>query len=191
MEDNKNLNTEEVVETNTTDNNNTDDELFSKLDEILAKRSNGIVKSVLKDNGIEDAEIGEILSRYKASKQTAKTKEAEAMTALQTKNAELTKKLFDIELNNTAKKVAAEIGLSEDKISYAMKLADIKTATKDGNIDNEALKSALTDVLNNIPEFKTKTTNEDKPMIRKVGVEDKEPQTTDHISKVRKMVGLS
>ena len=198
MEDNKNTNTNtEVIksgtgtETPAIDNNKTDEELFAKFDEILAKRSQGIIKSVLKDNGTEDAEIGEILSRYKASKQTAKTKEAEALSTLKTQNAELTKKLFDIELNGAAAKVAAEIGMDADKLPYAMKLADTTKAISDGNVDSEALKSALEDVLKNIPEFKSKSTQEDKSTIRKVGVENQEPETTDAISKMRKALGFT
>lgn len=197
MEDNKNTNTNtEVIETGAgtetpaVDNNKTDEELFAKFDEILAKRSQGIIKSVLKDNGTEDAEIGEILSRYKASKQTAKTKEAEALSTLKTQNAELTKKLFDIELNGAAAKVAAEIGMDADKLPYAMKLADTTKAISDGNVNSEALKSALEDVLKNIPEFKSKSTQEDKSTVRKVGVENTEPETIDTMNKMRKVFGL-
>lgn len=194
MEDNKNTNTEEVIETGKetpVGSNKTDAELFAKFDEILAKRSQGIIKSVLKDNGTEDAEIAEILGRYKASKQTAKTQEQEAFTTLKTQNEELTKKLFDIELNGAAAKVAAEIGLDASKLSYAMKLADMTQATNDGKINSDALKSALEDVLKNIPEFKSKqTTQEDKGGVRKVGADHQEPETTDAISKMRKALGL-
>lgn len=190
MEDNKNLNTEtEVVETNTeTTNNNTDEELFALIDKVLARREAGITKSALKDNGMQDDEISEVISRYKASKQSAKDKAAEEMTALKTKNAELEKKLFNIDLDKAAAKAAAEIGMNSEKISYAMKLADTTKAVKDGKIDEAELKSALEDVLKNIPEFKNK--GKEETTIRKVGVEDKEPETTDATSKMRKALGL-
>lgn len=193
MEDNKNTNTEEVVETNTnteTTDSKTDAELFALLDKVLAKRETGLAKSALKDNGMADDEISEVISRYKASKQTAKAQEAEALSTLQRQNAELTKKLFDIELNGAAATVAAEIGLDASKLSYAMKLADTTKAVNDGKIDNDALKSALEEVLKNIPEFKSKTTQEDKGGIRKVGADHQEPETTDAISKMRKALGL-
>lgn len=188
MEENKNLNIETDAE-NKENNNAADTELFAKLDEILEKRSKSIIKSVLKDNGTEDAEIGDILTRYKASKQTAKTKDAEALSALQTKNAELTAKLFNIELNKAAEKAATEIGMNKEKLQYAMRLADTTAAVKDGNIDNEALKSALENVLKDIPEFKAKQ-EEESPTIRKVGVENKEAETIDSLSKMRKAIGL-
>ena len=187
MEENKNLNIETDAENK--ENNATDTELFAKLDEILEKRSKSIIKSVLKDNGTEDAEIGDILTRYKASKQTAKTKEAETLSALQTKNAELTAKLFNIELNKAAETAAAEIGMNKEKLNYAMRLADTTTAVKDGNINSEALKSALENVLKDIPEFKAKQEVE-SPTIRKVGVENKDAETIDPISKMRKAIGL-
>ena len=187
MEENKNLNIETDAENK--ENNATDTELFAKLDEILEKRSKSIIKSVLKDNGTEDAEIGDILTRYKASKQTAKTKEAETLSALQTRNAELTAKLFNIELNKAAETAATEIGMNKEKLQYAMKLADTAAVVKDGNINNEALKSALENVLKDIPEFKAKQEVE-SPTIRKVGVENKDAETIDPISKMRKAIGL-
>lgn len=189
MENNNIVNTEEVIETEQNKTTNADEELFAKLDEILEKRSKGIIKSVLKDNGTEDAEIGEILNRYKASKQSAKTKEAETLSTLQSQNAELSKQLFDIKLNELALKVAAEIGMNVEKLPYAMKLADVNKAVNDGNIDNEALKSALEDVLKNIPEFKSKQEDKDHE-IRRIGVENNETETTDAISKMRKALGL-
>ena len=194
MEDNiKNTNTEEVVETNTdttTTTNKTDEELFALLNKVLEKRETNLAKSVLKDNGMADDEISEVVSRYKASKQSAKNKEAEELSTLKTQNAELTKKLFDIELNGAAAKVAAEIGLDVAKLPYAMKLADTTQAIKDGSINSEALKGALEDVLKNIPEFKSKSTQEDKSTVRKVGAQNQEPETVDAISKMRKALGL-
>lgn len=194
MEDNKITNTEDVVETNTntdTTTTKTDEELFALLNKVLEKRETSLAKSVLKDNGMADDEIGEVISRYKASKQSAKTKEAEALSTLKTQNAALTQKLFNIELDTAAKTIAAEIGMDSEKLAYAMKLADTTKAVKDGNIDNAELKSALEKVLNDIPEFKAKTTEDPgNNSVRKVGVEDKDPETTDAISKMRKALGL-
>ena len=94
-------------------------------------------------------------------------------------------------MNGAAAKVAAEIGLDIEKLPYAMKLADTTKAISDGKVNSEALKGALEDVLKNIPEFKSKTTQEDKGTVRKVGVQNEEPETTDAISKMRKALGLS
>ena len=192
MEDVKNTNVEtEVVETNTeTTTTKTDAELFALLNKVLEKKETSLAKSILKDNGMADEEIGEVISRYKASKQSAKTQEAEALTALKAQNAELTKKLFDIELNGAAAKAAAEIGMDSSKLSYAMKLADTTKAVNDGKIDNDALKSALEEVLKNIPEFKSKTTQENTG-VRKVGVQNEEPETIDSLSKFIKARGLT
>ena len=87
--------------------------------------------------------------------------------------------------------MAAEIGMDADKLPYAMKLADTTKAISDGNVNSEALKSALEDVLKNIPEFKSKSTQEDKGTVRKVGAQGQEPETTDAISKMRKALGFT
>lgn len=192
MENIQNNQNTEVVEntTETTDITKTDEELFALLDKVLAKRETGLAKSALKDNGMADDEISEVISRYKASKQTAKDKTAEEITALKNRNAELEKQLFDIDLNKAAKKAAKEIGMNVEKLSYAMKLADTKNIVKDGKIDETELKSALENLLKDIPEFKTKKEAEG-PVVRKVGVENKEPETEDALSKMRKAFGLS
>ena len=43
------------------------DEIFQKLDAILDKRSDGLAKSALKDNGINESEISEIVTAYPPS----------------------------------------------------------------------------------------------------------------------------
>ena len=46
------------------------DEIFSKLDAILDKRADGLAKSALKDNGVEESEAADIVKAYREQKQT-------------------------------------------------------------------------------------------------------------------------
>lgn len=181
-----------AVETKTDSSNaQSETELFAKLDEILEKRSNGIIKSILKDNGTEDTEVADILTRYKASKQAKKSQDAEEVAKLKTRNAELSKKIFDAELDKKAAKVAEEIGLSKDKLSYAMKLADMTKAINGDTINGDELKAALEKVLSDIPEFKHKPDNLGAVYgVRKAGVERKEQDPTDPTDMLRKAIGI-
>lgn len=166
-------------------------ELFTKLDEILEKRSNSIVKSILRDNDVEDNEVGEILTRYKAYKKSSKTKDAENLSRLQAENDELSKKLFSIELDSAAAKVADEIGLNRDKLSYAMKLADTTKAINGKTINTDELKASLVKVLEDIPEFKKPdTTSTNNNPVRKVGVEKKVQEPIDKTEMLRKAMGI-
>lgn len=163
-------------------------ELFKKLDDIIEKRSQGIIKSVLKDNGIEDSDIGEIVAKYKEAKKAGKEKSVNDMQSLKAKNSALESELLNIKLNNNAATIATEIGLDTKKLTYAMKMADLNGVVNDGAIDSAKLKDALTKVLTDIPEFKS--TNENQG-IRKIGAETKEPETIDAISKWRKAMGIN
>lgn len=185
----ENTTVKNTTETYAEDNAQADAELFALLDKVLEKRSTGIAKSALKDNGMADDEISEVISRYRASKQTAKTKEAETLAELQKRNEELTKKLFDIDLNNAAVKAATKIGMNSEKLKHAMKLADLNKAVKDGKIDEAAVESALADVLKDIPEFAIKQGVEG-PVVRKVGVADKEPDKKNPFAALNKAFGL-
>lgn len=131
------------------------DEIFKKLDSILDKRTEGIAKSALKDNGYEDAEMKDILTQYRASKQ-AKTQEAEnQLSALQTENAQLKATMQEKDLNNEALTQARSLDVDDKTVPYLIKLADLKTCIDDkGNVDGAKVKAALEKVLNDVPSLK-------------------------------------
>ena len=52
------------------------DEIFSKLDAILDKRSDGLAKSALKDNGVDEGEIADIVKAYRDQKQNKAAEQA-------------------------------------------------------------------------------------------------------------------
>ena len=58
------------------------DAIFAKLDAILDKRSDGIGRRALVDNGIAEAEAKEIVAAYRQQKGAAAQRKAEAMSAL-------------------------------------------------------------------------------------------------------------
>ena len=59
------------------------DELFQKLDAILDKRSDGLAKSALKDNGIDETEIADIVKAYREHKQGEANKQATQLSDAQ------------------------------------------------------------------------------------------------------------
>lgn len=131
------------------------DEIFNKLDSIVAKRMEGITKSALKDNGYEDAEMKEILSQYRASKE-AKSQEAEnQLSALQTENAQLKQAFQQEKLNNEALTQARALSVDEKTIPYLIKLADLNNCVDDkGNVTADKVKTALEKVLSDVPQLK-------------------------------------
>lgn len=131
------------------------DEIFKKLDAVLDKRSEGITKSVLKDNGYEDAEMKDILTQYRASKQ-AKANEADnTITTLTNENTQLKATLQRERLNNEALKQAGALNVDDKTVPYLIKMADLsKCLTDKGEVNSEEVKKALETVLNDIPSLK-------------------------------------
>ena len=131
------------------------DEIFKKLDSILDKRSEGIAKSALKDNGYEDAEMKDILTQYRASKQ-AKTQEADnAISTLTDENAKLKATLQRERLNNEALVQARTLDVDDKTAPYLIKMADLKSCIDDkGEVNGDSVKKALEAVLNDIPSLK-------------------------------------
>lgn len=145
----------QAQETNVASSNVNYDEIFKKLDSILDKRSEGIAKSALKDNGYEDAEMKDILTQYRASKQA---KASEADNQINTLNAELQKAqtlLKKERLDNEALKQAGALGVDEKTVPYLIKMADLSKCLDDkGNVNADGVKQALEKVLTDIPGLK-------------------------------------
>lgn len=131
------------------------DEIFNKLDAVLDKRSEGITKSVLKDNGYEDAEMKDILTQYRASKQ-AKANEADnQISTLTNENTQLKATLQKERLDNEALLQARALNVDDKTVPYLIKMADLsKCLDEKGNVKPDAVKTALETVLNDIPSLK-------------------------------------
>lgn len=191
--ENKNVNAATETEPNVgaeTEKNN--DALFQKLDDILAKRSEGIAKSILKENGIDNDELKDILNEYKQHK-AAKTKTVETEIAeLKRVNAELNQKIKTGERNAVINKAATELGISSDNLKYVTKLADLTNIEKDGKVDVEAVKAALKSVIDEVPAFKGETKTEpEKTGFVKVGSQKTEETKDDlEANRIRKLMGL-
>ena len=171
-----------------TEQNN--DALFQKLDEILTKRSDGIVKNILKENGVEDGELKNILAEYKQSKES-KSKATETEIAnLRKTNEELNAKLRNSEKSAIITKQADELGITKDNLKYVEKLADFSNIEKDGQFDEDAIKSALQKVLDEVPAFKVTKTETENGFV-KVGSQKSEQTKEDlEANRLRKLMGL-
>ena len=131
------------------------DEVFSKLDEILEKRANGLAKSVLKENGVDESEIADIVKAYREQKQNKANDQATALSEAQTQIAALTKQLNDRDINDAFSVAALELGVDAKQLPYVTRLA-----SKDGilgadnKVDAEKVKEAINKVLEDVPALK-------------------------------------
>lgn len=137
------------------------DDLFAKLDSILDKRSDGLAKSALKDNGIEESEIAEIVKAYRAQKASTAQKQADDLTNAQARVAALEKEIADRDLTATLTDVALnELKLDPKIAPYATRLVDRSTIVDAaGKPDAAKTKEALEKVLTDIPALKNEGNN--------------------------------
>lgn len=131
------------------------DEIFAKLDAILDKRSEGLAKSALKDNGIEDGDIADIVKAYREQKQTKANEQATALTNANKQIADLQKQIADRAIDDAFNTAALELGVDAKQLPYVSRLAardDILGA--DNKPDADKVKAAINKVLEDVPALK-------------------------------------
>ena len=132
------------------------DEIFNKLDSILDKRSEGLAKSALKDNGIDESEIADIVRAYREQKQNKADEQAQALTTAQNRVTELERQIADKAIDEALSTAALEAGVEAKQLPYISRLADrgdILDAS--GQPDVEKVKAAINKVLEDVPALKT------------------------------------
>lgn len=131
------------------------DEIFNKLDEVLNKRSDGLAKSVLKDNGIEEGEIADIVKAYREQKQAKANEQTTALSDAQKQIQDLQKQIADRAIDDAFNAAALELGVDAKQLPYVSRLAsrdDILGA--DNKPDADKVKAAINKVLEDVPALK-------------------------------------
>ncbi len=135
------------------------DEIFSKLDAILDKRSDGLAKSALKDNGIEETEIADIVKAYREQKQAKANEQATALSDAQKTIADLQKQISDKAIDEALSAAALEVGVDAKQLPYVSRLANRDGILgTDGAPDAEKVKAAINKVLEDVPALKASAT---------------------------------
>jgi hypothetical protein len=131
------------------------DEIFAKLDAILDKRSEGLAKSALKDNGVEESEIADIVKAYREQKQTKANEQATALSEAQRTIADLQKQIADKTLDDAFSTAAIELGVDAKQVPYVSRLAARDGMLgEDNKPDIEKVKAAINKVLEDVPALK-------------------------------------
>lgn len=131
------------------------DEIFSKLDAILDKRSDGLAKSALKDNGIEETEIADIVKAYREQKQAKVNEQATALSDAKKTIEDLKKQISDKAIDEALSAAALDVGVDAKQLPYVSRLVnkdDLLGA--DGAPDAEKVKAAIGKVLEDVPALK-------------------------------------
>lgn len=164
--------------------------LFEKLDAILDKRSDGIARSALKDNGIAEEEAQEIVNAYRQQKAGAARQQSQTLSALQQENQQLKAQMLQSQLNAEAMAQAGNLNVAPETVPYLIRLADLSSAVDDqGAVNKEAVAAALGQVLEDIPALK-KQTEQSRGFVP-IGGDGTDQQTAQQEDRMRRYFGLS
>lgn len=160
-------NTETTGQTQAVTTNNSETNIDSAIERGTEQKTNAILKSYFKQQGMEESEIQEAIKNWKEAKEKEKIekenaiKEAEAKKDQAVRDAEAKAEaamnlLKQEKINNAVKDAAITLGVNPERIGLFSKLIDTTSIQIDENynVDSESIKKAISDVLEAAPEFK-------------------------------------
>lgn len=128
---------------------------YEKLAEIVAGKQSATAESVLKgyfkQQGLSKDEMSQAIAAFKEQQKAQQPD----IDGLQTQAAEATQIAQKARVESKATLTAVEIGIDAKSIPYVLKLADFSQAVgAEGEIKEDAVKSALEKVLEDVPALK-------------------------------------
>ncbi len=128
------------------------------LDGTLAAKEDTALKAYFKQQGLSQQEAEQAMAAFKQQK-AANQPDVNAMqgqiTAAQQAQQAAQEAALQAQIQAAATMAAVSLGIDAKSIPYVLKMADLgKVAGQDGKIDDEAMKTALNKVLEDIPALK-------------------------------------
>lgn len=167
----------EKTGTNTEEHKNKDIE--GAIEKGKEQKENAILKSWFKQQGMSEDEIAEAVKNWKDAKAKKAEEEAEAKrqadeakdVAVKNAEAERDKALEMLKtekINNAIANIAVELGADPKRLTLITKIADLSGITVNENyeVDQETVKTAISKVLEEVPEFKLKTETQTNNMVK-------------------------
>jgi hypothetical protein len=148
-----------ATEQNQNPNTNTGGIDFGKFEEIIEKRLPGLMKSVLKSNGVEDdSDISGIISAYQNSKTQAQNAVNQELETLRKENEGYKARERQANIDSVVNATAKSLNIDTEKL--AMMKYDLGDAVdKAGKVDADKLKTVLEDLATKAPWLKTENTS--------------------------------
>lgn len=149
------------------------------------------VASYFKQQGLSEEEVAQALEAYKQRKEELALEQRNNLSAMQARvdeyEANGTEKLREANLRfirAEAMVQAINMGVDTSKLDYAIRLADLRNVQVDeeGNVDGVEIKSALQQVLTDIPELKG---GQGKDEEERTGFKVGAPGSVDNESKIK------
>lgn len=139
---------------------------YDKMAEALERRSNGFMKSYLKEQGLSEDEMKEAIKTFKNNK-TQKAQESQNnLINTQNQLQEVQNQNKNLMIENTAYQLSEELNIDKKAMPYLIKMAEFNECFDEkGSINNEKVKEALNKVLEDIPGLKKKEENKNPGIV--------------------------
>lgn len=121
------------------------------LEGTLAAKEDTALKAYFKQQGLSQEEVEQAIAAFK----TQKAAQRPDIHAVQQQLTQAQTIARQAQLQNTATMAAVSLGIDAKTIPYVLKIADLSQAMgQDGIVNDDALKTALNKVLEDVPAFK-------------------------------------
>jgi len=136
------------------------DKIQSMIDSRNSKTEEAVLKSYFQSQGMSKEEMEQAIGTFKSQKEQNSKQQVIDNNTLKEQLANANKATLRSNIEKEAIMQALELGIDSKKIPYVSKLADFsKVVDEQGNINNEAIKTSLQKVLEDVPAFKAKSEN--------------------------------
>lgn len=143
------------------------------LEGTLSAKEDTALKAYFKQQGLSQEEAEQAMDTFKEEK----AKKQPDISAMQQQIADSQEMARQAIVEKEAMLLSGELGIELKTMPYLLKLADVSNVTDDnGNINKEALKTALGKVLEDLPQLK-KESGEGQTGFRQVGSSGKQDTT--------------
>ena len=129
------------------------DKLAQAVSGRAAAAEEAALKNYLKNQGLTQEEAAQAMASFKEQKARNNPDPA----VLRAQIAQANAAAMTAQMENRAMVLAGELGLEVKTVPYVMKLADLKEVAADGAVNDDKLKEAINQVLEDLPQLKKQT----------------------------------
>ena len=134
------------------------DRLQEMINTATAKKENAVIKDYFMQQGLSENELHQAITAFKQSKEQQANAQQDANASLQNEVAAAQKDAEKARIELAATQVAITLGIEAKTVPYVLKMADFSKAKgTDGKISEDNVKSALEQVLKDVPALKPAT----------------------------------
>lgn len=132
------------------------DKIQKMLEGTLSAKEDTALKAYFKEQGLSQEEMGQAIAAFKEEK----ARNTPDVAAIRQEAERARQEALNARMEKEALLLGAELGVDLKTMPYVIKMADLKDAAEDGNINGEKLKEALGKVLEDVPQLKAAPSKE-------------------------------